>query len=109
MITLYHGTSADNKDSILENGMRGDSIYGLIWLTDSPEIAHEYAEHFHEGSVVVFEVMVDENLLEADIARLAEDGIAEVGEDVTWKQSMEWISQCVYTGKWIDPKYIGVY
>lgn len=63
---MYHVTDAENKDSILENGLKGDRR-GLVFLTSSLDEAKDIGNIYDTiEDRVVFEAEVMENSLRED-------------------------------------------
>lgn len=84
-VTLYHGTSAENAESLLSRGFspegwrRGPNCgrRGHLYLTSDPENAAWYAERFDNGVVLAFEVAVEDLIVDP------EDGVFDtVAEEI---------------------------
>lgn len=62
-MTLYHATSYDNLDSIIDNGIR-KSAEGIVYLADSFENAAKFLWVRMIPDIIVFKVEVDEDKVE---------------------------------------------
>jgi len=64
METYYHASNAENKDSILENGLQPQSsdVDNLVFITTNKEDAETVADVYPTiENGVIFEVEIDEN------------------------------------------------
>lgn len=115
---LYHGTSAENAESIKAVGLGGHiGGGGNVFLTHDPELAEDYANNFENPAVVTVRVnprnlAVDWNSFDEPVYSYDDTGkrrgfdpskLRHEGKD--WKNSLKETGAVVHLGK-IPPENI---
>jgi hypothetical protein len=101
---LYHGTS-ESADKIREYGLISGGQHDVIYLTDNPQLALEYAESDQDRTGYNNIVLVSVNIKNLDKSKLYGDIDHSNIED--WRESLRETDQCIYQGS-IPPNVLKI-